>query len=805
MSTDAAKTYYVIQCAATGEYLCATSSGQRVWTLDEIKNGNYRKTGEISNTSYDANGFLWYFTDAGSGQVKIGNRLKAQFLLNTTATAGDIGNFDATGTSWTLLRADNNCEAFRVSDGTDYCQNHSSGLPSYYYIQMASLGSNPDDNYAWVFKSYNDLLSEAEANGVTTSGYATDDPSGTDFQTLIAAINTAKSSASVPTIDDGSYLIRNRRSGLYLNTNGTAMAGVSTPTQYTVWRLTTIGGLSYLVSLDNAGQTIRVSNNNRRGDDAEAYWMLTGDQSYSVTFEKSSDGDARYVKMSYTFSASQGIGDRNPKVYFAMKTEDKSIYSTLTSGITSDWEFVPVNDYAYSIDNSITDEAQLLPADENAAHAPFFRLRNVARSVDKYADDQFDGGGWLEDVDHVHFEYRLSETASTAFDWEQTEAQLMNNAKDVDFYAAVPNATHASALWQFELIGRASAAGESATGLISPEHNIYILKNANTGKYLGKETQTVGGVAVLKEKTKKAQAIPFYLEKLFDGQYLLNVYGGTTNGVDAANGSITVTGTASGYQGGVTKGATKTAAEAVNTNAAWIIIPSPTLELQFLNITTNDGYSWSTFYYPFDVEIGSKADGQTVNIYQGGWQRTPLYNSDGSANKVGVIEMNEVVDVPAGNPVFVRSTKNGSEPYGNIILNVYPAGTMAAQTETSAFADNVWKGIVESEGHYFGDDWRNYWVLTRNSSGDVKLLHPAGSYLLPNRAYIDSETTERLNANISKLQMVFPEDQTTGISVVETFQGRANGIYDLQGRKLDSNAQLSKGIYIINGKKVIIK
>lgn len=820
LSTDASPVYYVIMNQSFGTYL--------------VYNGyNRNRPKLLSSSSIDDNA-LWYFVGAnGSTQAQDGCYFASLGAVNETH-AYVSNTFE--GPYLSSARQYNSNLAFfsqASSDAIWYVHKNpydaagcvistTAGTPTtgtancWYYDRIALIGEDNyfiklgslenQDYYKYVFLSYEDLLDVAADLGIDTSAYeSADRTKGDSFKSLIQAIETTKAAASMPTIDDGSYLIRNRRSGLYLNTNGTAMAGVSSPTQYSVWRLTTVGGVKMLVSLDNAGQVVRVSNNDRRGDNAEAYWMLTGDQSYSVTFEKSSDGDARYVKMSYTFTASSGTGNRNPVVYFSMKTADKSIYSTLTSGITSDWEFIPVSEYAYTVDNSITDEAELLAADESAAHAPFFRLRNVGRDVSDYVEDQYDGGGWLEDVDHTHFEYRLSETSSSAFGWEQTEAQLMYNAKDADFYAAMPNATHASALWQFELIGRASAAGESATGLISPEHNIYILKNANTGKYLGKEVQSVGDVSVIKEKTKKSQAVPFYLEKLFDGQYVLRVYSGTTSGVDATDGIIAIGGTTAGYQGAATKGGTPTAQEAVNTSQAWIIMPAPTLELQFLNIATTDGYSWSTFFYPFDVAVGTVADGQTVNLYQGGWQSTPNYNSDGSVNKWGIIAMNEVSDVPAGNPVFVRSTKNGDEPYGNILLNIYPAGTMDAQTETSAFADNVWKGVVESEGHYFGDDWRSYWVLTRGSSGEAKLLHPAGNYLLPNRAYIDSETTERQNINISQLKMVFPGDNTTAITTIETSQNNASGIYDLQGRKLDARAQLSKGIYIINGKKVIIK
>ena len=43
----------------------------------------------------------------------------------------------------------------------------------------------------------------------------------------------------------------------------------------------------------------------------------------------------------------------------------------------------------------------------------------------------------------------------------------------------------------------------------------------------------------------------------------------------------------------------------------------------------------------------------------------------------------------------------------------------------------------------------------------------------------------------------------TGIEIVNGKQSTVNNCYDLQGRKL--NGQSQKGIYIVNGKKVIIK
>ena len=49
-----------------------------------------------------------------------------------------------------------------------------------------------------------------------------------------------------------------------------------------------------------------------------------------------------------------------------------------------------------------------------------------------------------------------------------------------------------------------------------------------------------------------------------------------------------------------------------------------------------------------------------------------------------------------------------------------------------------------------------------------------------------------------------PDEEANGIvSIANGQQPTANGIYDLQGRKISVSSVLPKGIYIKNGKKVV--
>jgi hypothetical protein len=61
------------------------------------------------------------------------------------------------------------------------------------------------------------------------------------------------------------------------------------------------------------------------------------------------------------------------------------------------------------------------------------------------------------------------------------------------------------------------------------------------------------------------------------------------------------------------------------------------------------------------------------------------------------------------------------------------------------------------------------------------------------------------NTNAKTFQGFF-DDETTKVKDVEDSRVVIGGIYDLQGRKLDiDESELPQGLYIVNGKKVVVK
>lgn len=102
-----------------------------------------------------------------------------------------------------------------------------------------------------------------------------------------------------------------------------------------------------------------------------------------------------------------------------------------------------------------------------------------------------------------------------------------------------------------------------------------------------------------------------------------------------------------------------------------------------------------------------------------------------------------------------------------------------------------------------------YTTLKEDGSGHVHMMEAAlkvvepiitnGTYILeiPTGYFIDAN-----NKDIKGVTLKYIVKNSTGIEEVETETGMTGIIYDLQGRKVEN---LSKGIYIVNGKKVLVK
>lgn len=111
---------------------------------------------------------------------------------------------------------------------------------------------------------------------------------------------------------------------------------------------------------------------------------------------------------------------------------------------------------------------------------------------------------------------------------------------------------------------------------------------------------------------------------------------------------------------------------------------------------------------------------------------------------------------------------------------------LAGMLSTAVFADS--KQTVKIEGQVIEKT-----ISEITFDGDNVVLH-----------YADNSSDDQADMSLVTLSFTY---QTTGISQVEGIKQALQGkVYNLQGQCVGSSLQgLSKGVYIINGKKVIIK
>ena len=637
------------------------------------------------------------------------------------------------------------------------------------------------DFQKYVFYSYDDLLEIAEANGISVASYPYNAAQpGASFQKLLKAIDNAKATASAPTIATGkNYLVRNRRMGYYLNTDdkGQHLRAVSTPTIHSVWRYEDVGGAKLLVAKAGDGMTIRVTTSGS-GSKKTATWDLTATNPFNATIVRSTDGDLRYVAFSTATS-----NDR----FFSMnsKANDYAIYPLSTQDFASDWEFIEVPDLK-AVDNPIS----AVQIREDC----FYRIRNVARSVANYEHDGFTGG-FLEDVDKLHADQAKTEEPNFIFD--NVDAQNYHDGRLADFYSAEPDYTHASALWQFERIASGSTESESATGLLSPEHDIFVVRNANTGAYIAKTTKTVDGKSIFTETTNKKDAARIYFTDLIDGQIALNLYASTDGaGTDSNSGQFAASAQTDGYRAALTLENVK----AKNTNAAWIILEAPTLDIQLPVTETDDNLEWGAYYFPFDVAPATDLydAGLTPQFYYGTW----LQETDPSTHD-RVMYLNELVDVPANNPFVLRAPLDGSnQSYGTFPVYVYPKELGMTSVKSADIVNNQLIGLIEAEdlGAISDSERDSYFILQKNGSDEVKMLPTVAHYLYTNTAYTNKDKS---GSDVETVSFKTYEDILTGVDEITTPDRDTDAvIYDLLGRRV---LRPIAGVYIRNGKKIIIK
>ena len=211
---------------------------------------------------------------------------------------------------------------------------------------------------------------------------------------------------------------------------------------------------------------------------------------------------------------------------------------------------------------------------------------------------------------------------------------------------------------------------------------------------------------------------------------------------------------------------------------------------------------WSTICLPFTMtEAQCKAAfGDDVELGDFTGYETEL---DGDDNIIGItVNFNDATAIEANHPYIIKVSSAITE------FTVEQVNIDPEEEPTVAAVKRTKKQWSEMTGTYVANT-----VLEATNlflSGN-KFWYSAGQTKMKAfRAYFDfyDVLTEVEDEYTSRIMMSFDDESTTGIDAQRLMDNGHQGVYDLQGRRLDSagsGSSLKKGLYIVNGKKVVVK
>ena len=190
---------------------------------------------------------------------------------------------------------------------------------------------------------------------------------------------------------------------------------------------------------------------------------------------------------------------------------------------------------------------------------------------------------------------------------------------------------------------------------------------------------------------------------------------------------------------------------------------------------------WTSFASPYALDLSGIDGGTAYYASSVGEESITMTTTDATVPAGEGLLLKGTAGATVSIPV---ATTDGTAIEGNKLVGCTSDFTITANT-TGYEGFYV---LASNEGKAEFQNIKN-WVETNNQTVTI----PAG------KAYIDANRT----GSARSLSIVFEEEAVTGIESVQEFKGsKVQGFYDLQGRRV---SQPTKGMYIMDGKKVIVK
>ena len=219
----------------------------------------------------------------------------------------------------------------------------------------------------------------------------------------------------------------------------------------------------------------------------------------------------------------------------------------------------------------------------------------------------------------------------------------------------------------------------------------------------------------------------------------------------------------------------------VGSDMAWYLKEANDIEIKLSDI---NGEGWATTYLPFDVTLPEGLTAYYVNEVHDGW-----------------VNFAEAADVPAKNGVVLYT--NEPKTYTLTIADATTEITgnyLRGTTVKTNIAEEAY--VLSAPNNEVGFYKAKYNVST-DTTNDGTAEEPAVTYEAwlnnANKAYLPAVAG---SANVASYSFRFGEG-TTGIDQITDNRVQSTAIYDLTGRRVE--AITAPGIYVVNGRKVLVK
>ena len=229
-------------------------------------------------------------------------------------------------------------------------------------------------------------------------------------------------------------------------------------------------------------------------------------------------------------------------------------------------------------------------------------------------------------------------------------------------------------------------------------------------------------------------------------------------------------------------------AQVVDWSTDWLLEPVADTNVYYRR-TLGNGYQWGTLYLPFAVEVPAGV--------------TAYYATQHNVGNT-VISLTEVgTTIPAYTPVLIGRSEEDSKSRTDYDF------TLTA--DVKAIDGNIFEGSILTS-YVKCQEYHRYYLLLNASKGEAFywIKHEyngnggSGDTHIKcdaNKAYLSVNTSAVSPSSYYRFE--FEDGSTTGVEELECENGKAETIYDLQGRRLTEITE--PGVYIIDGNKLLVK